>query len=334
MAHNLLLGDALMLTPLLAKLAARYPEASVVMTVSPPMTALYEGKPYGVKAIPYDPRDFTRRSSLFQESGYDLALVPGDNRYSWLAAAVGSRWIVAFDGDRPAYKSWPVDDLRSYSAGPRAWGDMMADLVDGAAPPPYQAVNWPAPPSRPFSLPSGPYCVLHVGASSVLKMWQPNKWRALAAALGKLGLEVVWSGGPDEDKLVRDIDPEGRIRSYAGLLDLPQMWHLLRGASLLVSPDTGIAHLGRIVGVPTVTLFGPGSAILCATGEFWRDVPYRAVTIEDFHCRDQRVLFKRKIDWVRRCGRSSSECNKPLCMEAIAVDQVLFRCEELLRDRS
>jgi hypothetical protein len=111
------------------------------------------------------------------------------------------------------------------------------------------------------------------------------------------------------------------------------MWHLLGGASLLVCPDTGIAHLGRIVGVPTVTLFGPGSATLCAAGEFWRDAPYRAVTIADFHCRDQSVLFKRKIGWVRRCGRSSSECAKPLCMEAIAVGDVLLRCEEVLGNR-
>jgi len=329
-SHNLLLGDTLMLTPLLAKLAARFPGAHVVMTVSPPMTALYEGRPYGVNVIPYDPRDFTRWSPLFQASGYDLALVPGDNRYSWLAAAAGSRWIVAFDGDRPAYKSWPIDEFRSYSAEPQTWGDMMTQLVDGAAPRPYRVGDWPAPQWRPFSMPNSPYCVLHVGASSALKTWEPSKWRSLAEALGKLGLDVVWSGGPGEDKLVRNIDPQGGIQSYAGLLDLAQMWHLLKGASLLVCPDTGIAHLGKIVGVPTVTLFGPGSATLCAAGQFWRNSPYRAVTIADFHCRDQRVLFKRRIDWVRRCARGTNECDRPLCMEAIAIEQVLVQCEELL----
>ena len=34
--------------------------------------------------------------ALFDEPGFDLAIVPGDNRYSWLAAAAGARWIVAF----------------------------------------------------------------------------------------------------------------------------------------------------------------------------------------------------------------------------------------------
>ena len=92
--------------------------------------------------------------------------------------------------------------------------------------------------------------------------------------------------------------------------------------TLLVAPDTGVAHLGRIVGVPTVTLFGPGSAVLCGAGDFWCDAPYRAVTIEPFACRDQRVLFKREIPWVRRCGRSVAACPRHLCMPAIGVDAV------------
>ena len=329
-AHNLLLGDTLMLTPLLAKLAASFPGASVAMTVSPAFACLYAGRPYGVSVLPYDPRDAAGHTPFLLDGGYDLAIVPGDNRYSWLAAAVGSRWIVAFGGDRPAYKNWPVDELRAYPAKPGAWGDMTAGLVDGIAPAPYRVCAWPDPPSRPFRAPAGPYCVLHVGASTVLKQWQPRKWSALAAALGKRGLEVVWSGGSGDDNVVGEIDPEGRYRSYAGGLDLAQMWHLLKGARLLVCPDTGIAHLGRIVGAPTVTLFGPGSEVLCGQGDFWRDAPYRALTVADFPCRDQRVLFKREIPWVRRCARGAGECARPRCMEAIALDPVLLECDRLL----
>ena len=100
------------------------------------------------------------------------------------------------------------------------------------------------------------------------------------------------------------------------------MWHLLAHAGVLVAPDTGIAHLGRVVGVPTVALFGPGSAQLCGAGEFWRDAPYRAVTVDPFPCRDQRTLFKREIAWVRRCQRTLAECAAPRCMHAIGVEDV------------
>ena len=100
---------------------------------------------------------------------------------------------------------------------------------------------------------------------------------------------------------------------------------------MLVCPDTGVAHLGRLAGTPTVTLFGPGSAVLCGAGEFWREAPYCAVTVEDFDCRDQRVLFKRDIAWVRRCGRSIAECLAPRCMQAISAEAVAAAAQALAR---
>jgi ADP-heptose:LPS heptosyltransferase len=194
--------------------------------------------------------------------------------------------------------------------------------VDGPPPAPYAPGEWPAPDARPFDRPTGAYAVLHVGASSPLKQWPPAHWRALAAWLASRGLQPVWSGGPGEDAVVRQCDPDGAYRSLAGQLELAQLWQLLAHAALLVAPDTGIAHLGRVVGVPTVALFGPGSALLCGAGAFWRDTPYRAVTVDPFPCRNQTVLFKRDVDWVRRCGRSVSQCPEHRCMPAIGPDMV------------
>jgi ADP-heptose:LPS heptosyltransferase len=176
--------------------------------------------------------------------------------------------------------------------------------------------------------------VLHVGASSPLKQWSAARWRDIAEWLAARGIAPVWSAGAHERPIVDAIDPSHRHPSFAGALDLAQLWHLLAAADVLVAPDTGVAHLGRIVGVPTVTLFGPGSAVLCGAGDFWRDAAYRAVTIEPFGCRDQRVLFKRDIEWVRRCGRSVAECPQHLCMPAITVDAVQQAIESLLDART
>jgi len=143
-------------------------------------------------------------------------------------------------------------------------------------------------------------------------------------------LRPVWSAGRGEEALVSAIDPQGRFQSFAAQLDLPQMWHLVAGARLLVAPDTGIAHLGRIAWTPTVTLFGPGSAVIAGPGAFWRDTPWEAVGEPDFPCRDQKLLFRREIEWVRRCARSTRECAEPRCMHAIEVDAVLAAAGRLL----
>jgi ADP-heptose:LPS heptosyltransferase len=330
-AHHLLLGDTLMLTPLVKKLRTAHPDADIAMTVPDALAPLYATRPYGLRALPFDPR--RSPAALFAEAPFDLAFVPGDNRYSWLAAAMRARHIVAFAGDRPFVKSWQVDRLLPYPSKPAAWGDLVAHLVDGAPPEPFCADEWRAPPSDPFEMPEGAYAVLHVGASSPLKQWLPERWHAIARELEGRGIAPVWSAGAGEQAIVDTVDPKRRFRSYAGTLDLAQLWRLLANARLLVAPDTGVAHLARIVGVPTVALFGPGSALLCGAGDFWRDAPYRAVTIDPFPCRDQHVLFKREIDWVHRCGRSVAECPKHACMPAIGVTAVIAAIDAVLEEQ-
>lgn len=328
-AHNLLLGDTLMLTPLLAKLRANHPASEIALLASPAIAPLYGRRPYGVRALPFLPSDPATTRALLSQSPFDLAYVIGDNRYSWLAAAMRARHVVAHSGDRRWTKNVFVDEHRDYPAEPAAWGDLVAKLADGVPPAPYARGQWLAPEAEPFELPRKPYAVLHLGASTRLKHWLPERWRGLAARLVDRGLGIAWSAGPGEEGLVPECDPDKRHASYAGRLSLPQLWQLFAGASLLVSPDTGVAHLGRVTLTPTVTLFGPGSDVICANGDFWRGAPWRAVTVDPFECRDQQVLFRRRVEWVRRCGRSTAECAEPRCMHAIALEAVVAAVESL-----
>jgi len=321
--HHLLLGDTIMLAGLLAKLRHGFPDAALRLATPPGTVPLFAGRPYGVDAYPLNPKSLSSMLALFRLPRPDLVIIPAENRYSPLAAGLGARWVVGFEGDAPAWKNCLFDELRPYPATPTAWPDMAASLVDGPPPKPFHIEDWPAPACHDFSLPPKPYCVLHVGASSSLRHWMPERWHDLAAWLDTRGYAIVWSGGPGEENLVQQCDPERRYISLAGKLDLAQLWHLLAEAALLVSPDTGIAHLGKATGTPSVTLFGPGSAIIYGPGQFWRQHPYRAVTIEEFPCRDGRMLFERtSVPWVRHCARPTSACAKPLCMEALTLAAV------------
>jgi ADP-heptose:LPS heptosyltransferase len=328
-AHHLLLGDTLMLTPLLAKLRQHYPAAEIAMTLQQSVATLYSGKPYGVQALPFHPADRPALRRLFASGPYDLALIPGDNRYSWLAYAMGARWIVAFDGDRPGYKSWPVDQLHPYPDSPTPWPDANCGLIPGPLPPPMREDDWPAPDAAPLPPLPHDYVVFHVGASSPLKLWPAERWRALAEHAVANGLAVIWSGGLGEQRYVDAVDPEGRFESLAGRLDLAQLWHLLKAARALVCPDTGVAHMGRITATPTLCLYGPGSAQLYGESRFWRAESYHALS-QPIDCRDQPLLFKREIPWVRRCARSPVECVRQAeCMRLISLQSVCQHFDRL-----
>lgn len=329
-APHLRLGDAILVTPLLAKLRERYPDCEIVLLSHVSMATLYGGRPFGVQVWPYHPRRTSTLTRMFHNDGFDLAIIPGDNRNAWLAAALRARWIVAHSGDRPRIKNWFVDEAVPYPEGPKALGDIFADLIPGPPPRPFRCDDWPAPTCEPFHAPPQPYCVLHVAATNPLRNWRPENWRHLAEWLDRRSLQPVWSAGPGQRDVVRQIDPAGHYPSYAEQLDLAQVWHLIKNAELCISVDTGIAHLARLTGRPTVTLFGPGSAVLFGRGSYWSRLPCAEITVKDFSCRDQCVIFNRQRDWIRHCSRSPRQCRSASCMDAISPEDVDREAAQLL----
>ena len=130
-----MLGDTLLLTPLLAKLRAQYPQAQIDLACPKAIVPLYAGRPFGVNALPFDPRDLASVKAVLDSGPYDLGFVLGDNRHSWLALGAGCRWIVAHAGDVPAWKNWPVNQSVPYPDTPAAWADLATELVEWAAAP-------------------------------------------------------------------------------------------------------------------------------------------------------------------------------------------------------
>jgi ADP-heptose:LPS heptosyltransferase len=328
--HHSRLGDTLMLTATVAKVRERFPAAEIVHVMPQAFVPLFQRSPYGVKAVGWSDSRPETLDPLFDLGAFDLALINGDARFSWLAAAMDSRRIVAFERDRPAYKNWPVDVAVPMPAVPMSWSDLVATLVPGPAPAPFRCGSWEAPDCAPFEKPQGDYAVLHVGASHVHKLWDPGRWEHLATALAARGLGVAWSAGPGEESLVAAIPGSERFRSYAGKLRLEQLWSLLAGARLVVSLDTSALHMARAACAPTVSLFGPSGPLLGGPGDFWRDCPGRSYAIDPFPCRDQTGLFKREVVWLQRCSRGLDECPRALCMDALTVEGALTLADQVM----
>ena len=333
-AHDLLLGDALLLAPLMKRIHEKYPNAQKYVLAKPIFVPLYTNTPYGFKALSYNPKSFLSIWRIFCCGSYDLAFIAGDNRYSWLARAVGSRWIRGIEGDKPQWKNWMLDEVEPFDLKPATWSDMMGRLVDDKDPEPYQKNEWSRPPVKKLLLSicaSKPYVVCHLGASNPLKFWPSQSWRALIEELKSKNFEIFISVGPKEEYLIEEVDPDHKYHHIAGTYSLIEMWSLIEDAKLLISVDTGIAHLAKLTGTPILTLFGPGSTVSHGVGLFWERSPHRHATKNNFICRDQLMLFRRKVSWLKRCGRSLNECKTPgACMQAIAPKEVALEAIKLL----
>ncbi|POA97386.1 heptosyltransferase [Chromobacterium sinusclupearum] len=333
--HQFLLGDALMATSLLAKARERFPEAEIVLACPPGQAALYDSRPYGIQTFPWHLRDFASIRRLLAEPRFDIVYLMGENRLSFLARAIGARWIVGFAGETPTYKNWLVDEAIPYADQPEAWTDTAARLVDGPDPRPFRLEDWPLGTVTTPTLPER-YVVLHVGASSATRFWPAASWRQVADEVRCQGATVVWSCGPGEQYLLDEVGPQENELTMAGNLSLPQLRAVLASALACVCPDTGIAHLAKVAGCPLIMLFGPGSEILFGASRFFAGQACLGVGPALFPCRNQRSVHYREVDWALRCFRQAGDavgcCAMPQCMDAILAAEVRAALINVIRN--
>jgi ADP-heptose:LPS heptosyltransferase len=100
--------------------------------------------------------------------------------------------------------------------------------------------------------------VVHCGAKSASRQWHECRLAAVAMLLSARGHRVVVTGGAGE------ADRAERIAAAAGvdMLIEPTLLELasvIARARLVVSGDTGVAHLASVYETPSVVLFGPVS---------------------------------------------------------------------------
>jgi ADP-heptose:LPS heptosyltransferase len=130
------------------------------------------------------------------------------------------------------------------------------------------ALREPLPDWRPSA---GPYVVVHPGASVPARAWSAQRAAALVELLASDDRRVVVTGGPAERSLTAEV-AGSRGLDLGGTLDLAGLAGVVAGASVVVSGNTGPAHLAAAVGTPVVSVFAP-----VVSAEQWR--PWRVPTV-------------------------------------------------------
>ncbi|MCP2163750.1 glycosyltransferase family 9 protein [Goodfellowiella coeruleoviolacea] len=113
-------------------------------------------------------------------------------------------------------------------------------------------------PDQPSPAPGA--VVLHPGAAFGAKRWPVERFAALARALADRGERVVITGTAGEHDLATTLAVQaglGPAAVLAGRTSLAALAALVADARLVVSNDTGTAHLSYAYRTPSVVLFGP-----------------------------------------------------------------------------
>jgi ADP-heptose:LPS heptosyltransferase len=115
-------------------------------------------------------------------------------------------------------------------------------------------------PAAPTEFPGA--TVLHVGAAFASRRWPAGQFARVAGHLSALGHRVLFTGSAQDRGRAMDICGQAGLPGsavLAGQLELQAFAACIAGARLVISADTGAAHLASAYARPSIVLFGPVS---------------------------------------------------------------------------
>lgn len=154
-----------------------------------------------------------------------------------------------------------------------------------------------------------------------LRGWALENFASVARALRERGARIVLTGAAEDRPAVERLAgmlPGDGVFDLAGRLTLGGTVSLVRNLDLLISVDSGPAHIAAAVGTPLVVLWGPG--ILAQTRPVSALAPVEIVR-EPVACAPCYGTPMMRV------------CRRNICMEGIPPARVLAAAEGALRVR-
>jgi heptosyltransferase I len=172
-----------------------------------------------------------------------------------------------------------------------------------------------------------PTLVISPCSSHPLRNWRAGRYAALAAHAARRGMRVILAGGPSEleQRTGSAIEAECPVPlvNQIGKDTLPELLALLARATVLVTPDSGPAHMATMVGTPVIGLYAATNP--ARSGPYlsrrWCVDAYREAALTFRGCEPEALPWTHKIE-------------VPGVMDLISVGQVTRKLDELLGSRS
>lgn len=328
------IGDFLCTVPALRALRVALPQAEITMITLPMLRDLVVRSPYldhfaafpgfpGIAEQLFDARCAVSFLREMQEQHFDLAIQlqgSGVNSNPFMLL-LGAQYTAGFvrDGDAPgkldAALPIPIEGhevqrmlaLTTFLGAPSQGEEMEFPL-------------WPEDVAAAQTLLSGlerPLFGLHPCARDATRRWSLERFAAVGARLQyQHGGTVVILAEAEESAVAERVAAQirtsgGACANLAGQTSLPVLGALIAQLAVLITNDTGPAHIAYALAAPTVTIVGGGNPYAYAPPAHG---PYRFLA-HPVPCRP--------------CSYAACPIGYP-CLEAITVQQVIEAAEDML----
>ncbi|MGO9932890.1 MAG: glycosyltransferase family 9 protein [Steroidobacteraceae bacterium] len=331
------IGDAVHIVPLIRTLQHAWPHARITWVIGRIEAKLMKLMPE-IEFIEFDKRrplaEFLRLRRLFAQRRFDLLLhVHLSFRASLISLLIRAPVKLGFDRARAIELQWLFTNQR---IAPRQrehvldsyWGFSEALGIK------ERRLEWNLPlpeDARAYAqrlIPDlRPTLLISPCASHSRRNWRAEYYALVADhAVQRWGMRVVLCGGGSalERSIGAEIMAHARqpLQNQIGLDTLPEMLALLGKAAVLISPDSGPAHMATAVATPVIGLYAPTNPK--------RSGPYLSLDwCIDEHERAAQVFMQRsaaQLPWVLKIER-------PGVMDLIKPEAVIAKLDEFMRQR-
>jgi len=268
-------GDMVCAVPALRALRRRFPQARVALIGLWSSRWMLDGYPGYVDELlpvdgmpmlcppPVDVEGAMAALAAARQQHFDLAVqLHGDGSLSNLVTTlIGARRQLVHH--RPGQP--PPDGALAVTYADRGHEIVrLLDLVEHLGvvgdvqlePPAYESMAGGRAIVATLPLAGGGFAVLHPGAADPRRRWPPAGFAAVARWLLERDVAVVATGTPSERPVVEELcRREPGVIDLCGRTDVCDLAGVLAAARLVVSNDTGVAHLATAVRAPSVVTF-------------------------------------------------------------------------------
>lgn len=259
------IGDAVLLAPAISSLKKNYPNCHITILAEQRNSGIYSLVPGVAKVLCYD-----HLNEFIQalRGRYDVVI---DTEQWHRLSAVIARFVraptkIGFDTNerRRMFTHRIGYDMSAYE--PYNFASLLKPLevncqLDAGTVTlalPLHSVSKAAQLLK--SLGSDSFVVIFPGASIPERRWGADCFRRVAEMLLAFGVKVVVVGGKEDRQQGEGIAADGLGLNLAGLTSLSETAAVIQKSTMLLSGDSGVLHIAVGLGVPTVSLFGPGRA--------------------------------------------------------------------------
>jgi ADP-heptose:LPS heptosyltransferase len=167
--------------------------------------------------------------------------------------------------------------------------------------------------TKKVRLPKGKKIVIAPGAGYPTKELSIKKWVEL---IDKIKNNIILTGSLKDinfSKIIDLVKDKSKITNLIGKLDLKELAYVINQSDLLISPDSGSAHLASALGTKTITLFGPTDEIR------WK--PYGK--------EENNILIKSRVK-CSPCGLLYNCQYNYKCVKDINIEEILKNIKKLI----